>query len=104
MAKEFAKRFYKSKSWRECRKAYVTNVCGLCERCLEGNKVVAGEELHHIKHLTPENINDPYISLNWDNLKFLCKTCHNEVHTRFESSEVIREGLTFDNNGNIIQV
>ena len=35
-------------------------------------------EVHHKKPITDENINDPKITLNWDNMELLCKQCHDE--------------------------
>ena len=43
-----------------------------------------GTEVHHIIYLTPENVTDPEISLNQDNLLLLCNECHNKKHGRFE--------------------
>ena len=80
MAREFAKAFYKSSKWMNCRDNYVAQRImidgGLCEECGD----VPGEELHHIKPLTVENINDTDISINYDNLKWLCKDCHFKAH------------------------
>ena len=70
MAKDWAKAFYKSAAWQDCRSAYIQSVFGLCERC-----GVPGAEVHHIIYLTPDNINDPYIALSWDNLELLCHEC-----------------------------
>lgn len=39
-----------------------------------------GKEVHHIIHLTAENVNDPYISLNENNLETLCRDCHQKEH------------------------
>lgn len=80
MAKPWARAFYQSKEWRECRATYISNVAGLCERCQERGIIRAGLELHHIEELTPENINDPSITLNHDNLVYLCHDCHMIVH------------------------
>lgn len=77
MAKEFAKKFYRSKAWKQCREAYVKSVYGLCERCGK-----PGQELHHKIFLNPLNINDSNITLNWDNLIFLCKDCHFAEHRK----------------------
>jgi len=92
--KSFAKLFYKSKSWRDCRDAYFAYRYGLCERCGKPGKIV-----HHKVYLTPENINDPYVSLNWDNLELTCQYCHNEEH---HGTVPAAEGLTFDEEGNLI--
>ena len=102
MAKEFAKRFYASKDWKQTRDAYFTNANGLCEACGE-----AGEEVHHIKALTPENIKDPEIAFGFDNLMLLCKACHFEIHDKREmikpryKSEDAR--VIFDEEGNPVR-
>ena len=36
--------------------------------------------MHHKVHLTPDNINDPDVSLNADNLMLLCRDCHAMEH------------------------
>lgn len=106
MAKEFAIKFYKSKAWLDCRAGYILSVHGLCETCLEEGIVKSGYIVHHIELLTPNNINDPYITLNWDKLKYECKQCHdkNEGHGVGKSGEVIREGLMFNDKGEVIEV
>jgi 5-methylcytosine-specific restriction enzyme A len=78
--KEFARTFYKSKAWRNCRKTYAQSVGGLCEQCLKNGIYKAGEIVHHKTALTPDNINDPDISLSWDNLELLCRDCHAKAH------------------------
>jgi len=42
MAKEWAKKFYNSTAWKECRAAYIKSVQGLCETCLERDEVKPG--------------------------------------------------------------
>jgi hypothetical protein len=46
-----------------------------CERCGAAANVV-----HHKIYITPLNINDPDITLNFDNLEALCHNCHNKEH------------------------
>lgn len=77
----WAKKFYGSNAWRECRDAFASSRGGLCERCLENGRYSPGEVVHHVEPLTAANINDPTIALNWDNLKLLCGRCHAEVHS-----------------------
>lgn len=105
MAKEWARKFYKSKEWRECREAYIQHVNGLCETCLENDEVKPGKILHHIEPLTPENIDDPEVTLNWDNLKFECKECHDKHpgHGINNEVEVTREGLKFNEFGELVE-
>ena len=80
--KEFAKKFYRSRAWRACRKSYIAERQaidgGLCEEC--GERL--GYIVHHKTLLTPKNIDNPEITLNHKMLKYVCKECHNreDVH------------------------
>ena len=70
--------FYKTRAWRRARKAYIEARLaidgGICEVCgLEPGKIV-----HHKVWLDDENCNDPDISLNPDNFRYECQTCHNK--------------------------
>lgn len=78
--KPYAESFYKSIAWQNCRNAYMKKVGGLCEDCLKENKITPAEEVHHIKFLTPYNINDPSITLNFDNLVAVCREHHRQRH------------------------
>lgn len=78
--KEFAKAFYKSKVWQNTRDAYASSVGWLCEDCMTKGLYKAGEIVHHKQALTPENINDPSVTLAWGNLKLVCRNCHAKEH------------------------
>lgn len=78
--KEFAASFYKSKAWQHCRSSYAKSVGGLCEQCLKAGLVKTGDIVHHKVKLTPANINDPAVSLSWNNLELLCRDCHAKAH------------------------
>ena len=80
MVKDYAKSFYKSKTWQKTRDAYMRKVGGLCEECWRRGIVKPGEIVHHKTHVTPENINDPNITLSFDNLELLCRDCHGKEH------------------------
>ena len=95
MAKDYAKKFYKSTAWLKCRASYIKSVYGLCERCGSPGHVV-----HHIQYITPDNVHDPDVTLNHDNLEYLCQDCHNREHHKTE--EITRDGLTFDDKGQLI--
>lgn len=56
------------------------SVGGLCEDCYKKGKITPAEEVHHIRFLTPQNINDPNVTLNWKNLVALCRECHRRRH------------------------
>ena len=103
MARDFSIKFYNSKAWKKCREAYKQSVNGLCERWLKEGKYVLGDEVHHKIPLTPENINDPYIALSFENLELLCSSCHSIEHNR-KYKEIVREGLKFDENGDLIEI
>lgn len=94
--KPFAKKFYKSLAWKKCRATYIPKVFGLCEHCDEPGYIV-----DHIVEITPENINDPNITLNHENLQYLCLPCHNKK--TFGKAAVNQEGLMFDEEGNLIR-
>jgi 5-methylcytosine-specific restriction enzyme A len=94
--KPWAKSFYKGKAWRQCRDAFFISRHGLCERCSGPGKIV-----HHKIYLTPDNINDPSISLNFDNLELLCQDCHNKEH---HGRKATRDDVMFDSDGDLIQV
>lgn len=89
--KEFASQFYKSKRWKDCRRAYASSVGGLCERCLKRGLYSAGVIVHHKVHLTPETINNPDVALSWDNLELLCRDCHGDEHRGFERRWTVDE-------------
>lgn len=77
MAKNYAKSFYKSKSWLSCRAAYIAERImidgGMCQHCGR----VPGYIVDHIEEISPSNIGDPEITLNHDNLQYICQPCHN---------------------------
>lgn len=77
MAQEWAKAFYKSKAWQQCREEILKRDKYTCQT--PGCHKVA-EEVHHVTKLTPQNIDDPMISLNPKNLISLCGDCHKAKH------------------------
>lgn len=76
MARDFSRAFYKSAAWKTCRDSYWRKAGGLCEDCLRKGRITEGQEVHHIEELTPDNIGNPAITLNFDNLVLLCHECH----------------------------
>lgn len=97
MARDFAKKFYRSREWKTTRDLVIKTRHGLCERCLKKGRIRTGDTVHHIIELTPENINDPRISLALENLQLLCKDCHAEVHRSWGGSD----RYTIDEFGNV---
>lgn len=89
-------RFYKSKEWKQARRAYILMRGGLCERCKAKGIINTGTHVHHKEYITIDNIDDPNITLNPDNLELLCFGCHQEEHFPRE------DDYSFDKNGDMI--
>lgn len=70
---------------------------GMCERCFARGELTPAKVVHHIVHITPDNINDPKVTLAYDNFQRLCQDCHAFVHSGQEEPRV-----SFDEDGNII--
>jgi len=91
MAKDFSRAFYNSQVWRDTREAYRKSKGGLCERCLARGLIKPAAIVHHKIYITPQNVNDPNVVLNWDNLEALCRECHENEHrgtqTRYSVDE-----------------
>jgi len=77
---DFAKEFYHSKRWHDCRKAFIAERRiidgGLCQHCHSA----PGYIVHHKIHLTPQNIGNADIALAFSNLEYVCHECHNIEH------------------------
>ena len=89
--------FYHSRQWRNLAEAYRKQHNYLCERCHQPASTV-----HHIKELTPANINDPSVALNPDNLMLVCHECHDKIHERFQQRKPEPRKIMFDKDGNVI--
>ena len=103
MAQEWAASFYHSPAWKKNRANYMkrpldtplgTVPPGMCERCFEMGELVPAKIVHHKIHLTPTNIDDPHITLNYGNFQRLCQDCHADVHSGASPLRV-----TFDEKG-----
>ena len=97
--KAYSERFYAGPAWRKCRRSFL-KAHPLCERCLKRGDVVPAKIAHHKIYITPENINDPESTLNWDNLQAVCQDCHNIIHG--EKQETL--SYRFGPDGQIIPV
>lgn len=104
MAKEFAKKFYNSKRWKRCRNSYIANRImidgGLCEECHKE----LGYILHHKITLTQSNIDNPDISLNHDNLMYVCKDCHDKYEGHGVCNSKVGLLVMFDEQGQPISI
>ncbi len=96
MAKEWARRFYNSKAWKECRRFILRRDMYTCAHCH-----ARAEEVHHIIGLTPDNIRDASIALNPNNLISLCHDCHTKI-THGDTGD-LPEGFVFDDSGQVVR-
>lgn len=97
MARDFAKKFYNSTAWKKARNAYILSKFGVCERCGKPDS----KQVHHKKYLSEQNINNPDITLNFDNFELLCDVCHQREHNEKYSPTLW--GLKFDADGDLVK-
>lgn len=88
------RKFYLSVRWEVLRAIKIASVDELCEKC-----DAIGTETHHKIHLTPDNLNNPEISLNQDNFMLLCNEFHNKEYGRFECNKEYE----FDIDGHVVK-
>ena len=96
MAKEFARDFYQSTSWKKARDYILSKYQFLCQKCKER----PAEIVHHIIWLNQSNINDPTITLGEDNLTPVCRECHAIIH---EGVDATADEVMFNANGELIR-
>ena len=90
--------FYNSKEWKRIRAYMIAKANYCCELCGRADRVL---NVHHKIHLNESNIHDYNITLNEDNLIVLCDACHRKIHA---NNNTLREGLVFDEEGNIKKI
>lgn len=81
--------FYKSKEWEQLIRilrlervdAAGQTICGYCGKPITRKYDCIG---HHIEELTEQNVGDPEIALNPENVMLVHFGCHNKIHRRFE--------------------
>lgn len=83
-----ASEFYTSKEWRGLRELLMNervNEQGeiICAEC--GKPIVKQYDCiaHHVNEITAQNLNDPSVTLNPENILLVHMTCHNAIHNRF---------------------
>ena len=107
MSRDFSKKFYASKEWKQVREYILKRDCYMCRKCGASYPL----EVHHIIHLTPENIYDPRITLDEKNLITLCRADHFKEHCDDKANGHKRnridsplEEYTFDDSGMPVRV
>ena len=95
-----ADKFYNTSAWRKLAGEVRTERHYICERCGKPANIV-----HHKIYLTPQNITDPKVALNKDNLELLCHDCHDQEHERMKYGKHLtkqqrkRRRIGFDEQG-----
>lgn len=106
------KDLYKSKIWKDVKRLIWIKQACLCNRChrpvyVDGLSQWIPKEkrlkgiVHHKIYLNDTNYQDDDIALNEDNLEGICIDCHNKEHF---GTGAIREGLWFDDYGNLVDM
>lgn len=105
MAHDYAKGFYNSRQWKQCRTAFIAyrrsidgGICQICHERL-------GEIVHHRIMLTPDNVTDPSVTLSFANLQLVCWQCHNALpgHAWGHAEQTVRR-MIFDESGQPIGI
>lgn len=108
VARDFAVGFYRSKRWRSVQARYMALPVGtargtcpprMCERCFElTGQLVPAEMVHHKVHIEPWNVDDPSVTLSFDNLMRVCRDCHAKLHY----GEGYEQRVAFDEDGRVV--
>lgn len=97
MAKEWAKAFYSSKAWQDCRRQALRRDLYTCAYCSD-----RAREVHHVIPIDKKNITDASVTLNPDNLISLCHSCHDKITKGFTGD--LADGYAFSDDGQVIKV
>ncbi|ARK32141.1 HNH endonuclease [Halalkalibacter krulwichiae] len=94
--KRIGDKIYHTSTWRKLRRSYYGKKHGLCEQCGK-----PGDIVDHIEEITEENVNDPFVTFNEENLQLLCLSCHNTK--TFKKHFATRDDVMFDEFGQLIK-
>nr|DAN55271.1 MAG TPA: HNH endonuclease [Caudoviricetes sp.] len=71
--------FYHGTKWKQLRDYALARDNYLCQDCLDSNRLIAAEEVHHIIEVK----DDWSKRYDKDNLVSLCKSCHRKRHRKY---------------------
>ena len=88
--------FYKSDEWRDFREIVINDRLNKNGDTIDeytGEVIVHKYDiiLHHVIHLTEQNVNDTRISLNPKNIMIISHKSHNRIHKKFRTDEEVRQ-------------
>lgn len=69
--------FYQSQAWRDLRALKLAEN-PLCEECMKHDTYTIATDVHHVKDV----FTYPKDKLKLENLKSLCKSCHERIHKK----------------------
>jgi 5-methylcytosine-specific restriction endonuclease McrA len=96
------KNFYQSTRWRKVRLAFIKTTNGLCLFCFQKGILTPGKDVDHIDPLKGNDYTkNPKKAFGFDNLRYLCKNCHDKRHGR--KGACTREGLRFNAAGELVK-
>ena len=77
---EAYKYVYHTRKWQEIRLYYLQNH-PLCEECLEGERYILAEEVHHKYAISNGKTiaEKQMIGFDVNNIKSLCRECHHKI-------------------------
>nr|WP_272075964.1 HNH endonuclease signature motif containing protein [Streptococcus dysgalactiae]WCE86584.1 HNH endonuclease signature motif containing protein [Streptococcus dysgalactiae] len=85
--------FYHKTEWRKLREVAIKRDNKECVWCTErGRLTTTNLEVDHIKEVQYY----PELALDLDNLRTLCKDCHNRRHGRYQKKESRWDDETFE--------
>ena len=75
-------KIYQDVRWQRLRVAYLADH-PLCEECLARGVTREAVDVHHVvSFMSAEGVERIKLALNYDNLRALCKECHQAEHNR----------------------
>ena len=75
-------KIYQDVRWQRLRVAYLADH-PLCEECLANGDTREAVDVHHVvSFMTAEGVERIELALNYDNLRALCKECHQAEHNK----------------------
>ena len=75
-------KIYQDVRWQRLRVAYLADH-PLCEECLANGVTREAVDVHHVvSFMSAEGVERIELALNYDNLRALCKECHQAEHNR----------------------
>ncbi len=89
--------FYKSDKWQKFRQLRIAKNINenhgvlVCEHCHKPIQTERDCEVHHVEHLTEENVDNGELSLSVENTMCVHHKCHNQLHRRYNGQKAEKQ-------------